>query len=155
MTTPSTGATTALRIGDAERQRAAERLGDHLRAGRLATAEYDERLERAFAARTAADLSPLFADLPGGTPVADPAQAPAPLYRFRGPVGAPTDVRRRPFLPVSLILVLVVLAAVAWTVFLRFPPFFVFPLLWFGFARHRWSGPARRRYSDRSYGSGR
>ena len=60
-----------IRIGDAERERAAEALGEHLRAGRLNVGEYDERLTEAFAARTADDLTPLFARsarrLPAGT----------------------------------------------------------------------------------------
>ena len=53
-----------LRIGDAERVAAATALGDHFAAGRLDQAEFDERLGRAYAARTYADLEPLFADLP-------------------------------------------------------------------------------------------
>jgi hypothetical protein len=56
------------RIGDAERDRAAEYLRDHLAEGRLDQPEFDERLTQALTARTQADLDPLFADLPGPKP---------------------------------------------------------------------------------------
>jgi hypothetical protein len=69
------------RIGDAERDRAAEFLRDHLAEGRLDQAEFDERLTRALTAKTQADLDPLFQDLPGPKPgstavPADTFQAP-------------------------------------------------------------------------------
>lgn len=53
-----------LRIGDAEREAAISALGEHYAAGRLTKEEYDERADRAMAARTSAQLFPLFADLP-------------------------------------------------------------------------------------------
>jgi Domain of unknown function (DUF1707) len=52
------------RIGDAERDDAAAALSEHFSAGRLDRAEFDVRLHAAYAAQTAADLAPLFADLP-------------------------------------------------------------------------------------------
>src|SRR4051794_29350979 len=54
-----------VRVGDAERERAMEALNDHFAAGRLEAEELSERLGRAGAARTRADLDALFADLPG------------------------------------------------------------------------------------------
>jgi hypothetical protein len=57
-----------LRIGDAERNRAAELLGEHMAEGRLTQAEFDERLSAALNAKVAADLEPLFRDLPGPNP---------------------------------------------------------------------------------------
>jgi Domain of unknown function (DUF1707)/2TM domain len=54
----------ALRIGDAERERVAERLRRAAGEGRLTPEELEERLEAAFAARTEAELAPLVADLP-------------------------------------------------------------------------------------------
>ncbi len=63
-----------VRIGNAERDRAAELLGEHFRAGRLNVVEYDERVGAAYAAQTEADLRPLFVDLP----TAQAARAPAP-----------------------------------------------------------------------------
>jgi hypothetical protein len=53
-----------LRIGDAERDAAVGALGEHYAAGRLTKDEYDERAGAAWAARTQADLGPLFGDLP-------------------------------------------------------------------------------------------
>jgi hypothetical protein len=57
-----------LRIGDAERNRAAELLGEHMAEGRLTQPEFDERLSVALNAKVAADLEPLFRDLPGPNP---------------------------------------------------------------------------------------
>src|SRR3954447_16748567 len=54
-----------LRASDAERERVAEALRRHHLDGRLDTEELQERLERAYAARTTAELRPLLADLPG------------------------------------------------------------------------------------------
>src|ERR1700727_8242 len=60
-----------LRVSDAERQAVADRLGEHYGDGRLDQAEFDERVGRAMGAKTRADLSGLFADLPGtGAPAA-------------------------------------------------------------------------------------
>lgn len=53
-----------MRIGDAEREAAVTALGEHFAAGRLTKEEYDERSSRAWDARTASALWPLFADLP-------------------------------------------------------------------------------------------
>jgi hypothetical protein len=53
-----------VRVGDAERERAAEALADHYAAGRLDHAEYVERLDAIWTARTRADLDMLFHDLP-------------------------------------------------------------------------------------------
>jgi len=56
------------RIGDAERDRAAEMLSEHMAEGRLTQPEFDERLDVAMKAKTAGELEPLFLDLPGPTP---------------------------------------------------------------------------------------
>lgn len=62
-----------LRIGDAEREAAVAALGEHYAAGRLTKEEFDERSDRAYAARTRSALWPLFADLPpSGSPVNGP-----------------------------------------------------------------------------------
>jgi hypothetical protein len=60
----ATSTTSELRIGDAERDAAVERLRGHAAAGRLTVDELDERLGRALAARTRADLAVLEGDLP-------------------------------------------------------------------------------------------
>lgn len=84
-----------LRVGDAERERAAAALGDHYAAGRLEPSEYAERLDAIWTARTRRDLDVLFHDLPR-------LAAPQPPARRRGPVGALLSV------PFGLIVVLVV-----------------------------------------------
>jgi Domain of unknown function (DUF1707) len=53
-----------IRIGDAERNSAAESLREHYAVGRLTMEEFQERLDAAFAAKTDVDLNKLTADLP-------------------------------------------------------------------------------------------
>ena len=113
-----------LRIGDRDRESAVSALGEHYAHGRLTKDEYDERSDAAWTARTAADLRPLFADLPAAPPPR--AVPPAPV------AGRP----RRP-VPWKLLLVaLVVLAVVMHGKFLLFGL-----LLWFVLSRHRVVGP--------------
>ncbi len=69
------------RIGDVERDQAAEYLRDHLAMGRIDQSEFDERLTRALTARTQADLDPLFIDLPGPKP----GNAVVPTNTFQAP----------------------------------------------------------------------
>jgi len=122
-----------IRIGDAERTAAAQELGEHFAQGRLTPDEHQERLDRVLGARTAAELAPLFADLPG-SPYQGRAYAgadrpavgsdrpgggrPYPARPFgRPPFGRPpyADPRGRfgmlPF-PLKLLLVLIVAAVV-------------------------------------------
>jgi hypothetical protein len=56
-----------LRASDADRDAVAERLREAAGDGRLDLEELDERLDRAFAAKTYGELAPLIADLPEGT----------------------------------------------------------------------------------------
>jgi hypothetical protein len=56
------------RIGDAERDSAADLLREHMAQGRLSAEEFDERIDAALKARVASDLDPLFSDLPGPRP---------------------------------------------------------------------------------------
>jgi hypothetical protein len=69
-----TGQPPDLRVSDADRERVAERLRDAAGEGRLTVEELDERLERAYAARTGTDLAPLTADLPEPSPATDMAE---------------------------------------------------------------------------------
>jgi hypothetical protein len=114
------------RIGDAEREKAAAALSDHFAAGRLERDEFDVRLGAAYAARTAAELEPLFADLP------------APIPQGSSPAESPGRRMRRTFAVPVLPLVILVAAVATFATYGRFP-FFVFPLLWFmrGFRRRR------------------
>jgi len=80
-----------LRAADADRAAVATTLGRHMSAGRLTVDEYDERLARAYAAKTYGELSELTADLPALEPQPSPAAAPAPAG-FHGrpmPTAAP------------------------------------------------------------------
>ncbi|HZC27219.1 MAG TPA: DUF1707 domain-containing protein [Actinopolymorphaceae bacterium] len=60
--------TDELRIGDAERDDALRKLGEHLAAGRLDMEEHDERSSKIISARTQRDIKVLFADLPAPQP---------------------------------------------------------------------------------------
>ena len=53
-----------IRIGHDDRERAVRALGDHFSQGRLDPDEFEDRVARAYAARTTTDLDVLFADLP-------------------------------------------------------------------------------------------
>jgi Domain of unknown function (DUF1707) len=115
----------SVRIGTAEREAAASALSEHFAAGRLDQDELEERLDRAYAAKTAADLDPLFQDLPRpGSPVAvsQPDRAPA--------AGRSTGR--------SALLIALLAFAVLWVAVVRIPPFFLIPLVWIFVARsHR------------------
>jgi hypothetical protein len=81
-----------IRIGDAERTAAAQELGEHFAQGRLTPDEHQERLDRVLGARTAAELAPLFADLPGS-----PYQGRAYAGADRPPVGSDRPGGGRPY----------------------------------------------------------
>ena len=83
----------ASRASDQERDEAVQRLQTAFAEGRLDDREFDDRMRAALAARTRADLAPLFADLPdlpdlparsgipGQSGAAPPAAGPAPSRR--------------------------------------------------------------------------
>jgi Domain of unknown function (DUF1707) len=100
-----------MRVGDVERRAAADRLGEHFADGRLDQAEFDERSSRAMSAKTRADLSGLFTDLPD-------TGAPA------GPVRPPRG-RARSVLVLAAVVAVVMIAAHALLA--------IAPLLWLGF----------------------
>ncbi|WP_246607306.1 DUF1707 SHOCT-like domain-containing protein [Paractinoplanes toevensis] len=58
-----------MRAADADRQLVADQLKSALEEGWLDLGEYDERLQRAYAARTYGDLDRLLTDLPNAAPV--------------------------------------------------------------------------------------
>jgi Domain of unknown function (DUF1707) len=58
------GSDMRIRASDADRDRAAAALREHLAAGRLTTEEFDERLDKAYVAKTLGELDDLMADLP-------------------------------------------------------------------------------------------
>ena len=63
-----TGQPPDLRVSDADRERVAQRLRDAAGEGRLTVEELDERVERAYGARTAGQLAELTTDLPATRP---------------------------------------------------------------------------------------
>jgi hypothetical protein len=57
-----------MRVGDADRERVAERLRVALEEGRLSFYEYDDRVREAYAAKTYSELDRLLVDLPTPAP---------------------------------------------------------------------------------------
>jgi hypothetical protein len=84
------------RLSDADRDRAAADLIEHYADGRLDAEEHAERLDAIWTARVAADLEPIFDDLPRRTP--ERLARPSRGHRPRG-------WRPVPFLPVVAVLV--------------------------------------------------
>ncbi|HWM05429.1 MAG TPA: DUF1707 domain-containing protein [Actinophytocola sp.] len=80
-----------MRAGDSDRQAVADKLKQALDEGRLDLGEYDERLQRTYAAKTYGDLNGLLDDLPGPAAAPQPGVAPVPLPP---PAGAPVRTSR-------------------------------------------------------------
>src|ERR1700734_2509685 len=92
-TMPGSYAAAEMKASDADRDAVLAVLSEHFQAGRLTSAELEDRTGRALAARTYGDLAALTADLPGPVPAPGPAAPPAPAgYQGRA--------RLRPMLPV-------------------------------------------------------
>jgi hypothetical protein len=86
-----------MRASDADRERTASLLREHHAAGRLDAAEFNDRLDQAFAARTMGDLDALLADLPGIDLYRLPAASirPAPRGATRPRTGGGSALDRR------------------------------------------------------------
>lgn len=118
-----------IRASDAERERTAALLKEHVLNGRLTTAEYSERLDATYTARTRGELRDLLADLPPTGAAESPSQPNGPSRRGIHPI--------------------VVVAALVGAVWLSawllgggpargfFP---IWPLLIWGFVLFRWGG---------------
>lgn len=126
------------RIGDADRDQAANCLREHLAQGRLSSEEFDERLSTALSAKTATDLEPLFADLPDPRPsslgrrepMQPPVQAPWPAYpstpdptapnTITDPAGVPANraAPQQPAVSGGVTNAIMIAAGVAWPVWL-------------------------------------
>jgi DUF1707 SHOCT-like domain len=96
-----------IRASDADRDRAAAALREHLAAGRLTVEEFGDRLERAFAARTLGDLEELMADLPAGDldlldQAASPRPAPGPGEQPLDELGPAWRAIWRPWLVITV-----------------------------------------------------
>src|SRR4029453_2792302 len=64
-----------LRASDADRERTVEQLRQHHADGRLDMEEFSERMDRAYAAKTLAELDALMTDLPRDAAPAAPRPA--------------------------------------------------------------------------------
>ena len=118
-----------MRIGTADRDAAQHALQQHLSEGRIDLDEFDERSLRAARARTRAELTALFTDLPAPHPAFRPVPAVASSWqrirhRSAGPLGGPlfgrageTAVRLAPVVAVALFF----LVWHVWLVFLLVP----------------------------------
>lgn len=143
-----------MRIGDAERERAASQLAEHYAVGRLDREEHSERLDRIWAARTQADLDPVFVDLPGHAQVSSQPSAPRstpslpPWQQATQRTGPPRRAGRRfgTGIPAPLLVALVLFGIVA--VVTNFPLILIGIGVWFFFLRggcgsRQWSHPRR------------
>jgi hypothetical protein len=107
-----------LRVGDSEREAVAHVLREHHLQGRLASDEFQERLERCLVAKTYAELDALVEDFPTGDEPGRHARAWA--------------WRPWPFALVPLVLIAIAVSG-GHLVWLAFPLVFFFvirPLLW-------------------------
>ncbi|HCB04309.1 MAG TPA: DUF1707 domain-containing protein [Nocardioides sp.] len=132
-----------IRLSDAEREAAAADLGEHFAQGRLTVDEHAERLEQVWAAKTRAEIAPIFRDLP--SPYAAVAAQPVPTD-----AGHYWNSGMRPFrrgVPAPFLVVLAVLIAASVVAHL---PFFLlgFAVFWFVVLRHR---RPRRVYAAQRY----
>jgi len=124
--------TTAIRIGDAEREAAISSLTSHFAEGRLTQVEHDERTTLALNARTGRDLDVLFADLPRRGEATPATRRPARglrIERMLQPLFAALFIGVMIFVILNLLptIALVILAIVAFRVL-------------FGFRRRHWYG---------------
>ena len=82
-----------MRAGDQDRQAVADRLKVALDEGRLDLHEYDERLQKTYAAKTFGDLNGLLDDLPGTAP---PQQSRVAPYQAPSPAAAQSEHQHSP-----------------------------------------------------------
>ena len=80
-----------MRAGDADRERLVEQLREHHAAGRLTLDEFDERMTKAYAAKTYGELRTLTRDLP-----VDLAQLNFEQAQQRTAASRPVEIRRGP-----------------------------------------------------------
>jgi len=138
-----------IRASDEDRSRTAAALGEHYAAGRLTLEEFQERLDKAYAARTLGELDRLTTDLP------ETDLSRLPQRRAPGPVQVPEGgsvlVRRaalRFWLSIGVVVIVIWLLSGA-----SGGPWFVWVAVLLGLLMlRRWvtGGP---RHSDRSGGS--
>jgi Domain of unknown function (DUF1707) len=139
----------SIRASDADRDSVADRLRHAATEGRLATEEFEQRLESVFSARTYGQLETVLSDLPGPRLIAKRPRRRARRSFLRW---IPTVLGIAVAVPLALALVALVLqlalgGAVIWGLLIA--------ARWYFFRRHRrgrgpWGGlPSRRGRSGR------
>ncbi|MCA1669946.1 MAG: DUF1707 domain-containing protein [Thermomicrobia bacterium] len=123
-----------MRASDADREATAERLRRHYTEGRLDAQEYDERIDRCYAAKTMGELDELFADLPRPAP-----PSPEPGHRYRGYL---PGWRFAAVAPIVAAIIVVCAGTGAHLFWLAWPLFFFFVFRPFG----RWCRVGRDRH---------
>jgi hypothetical protein len=122
-----------LRASDADRDATADRLRRHHTDGRLDQDEFQERLDRCFAAKTMGELAELTRDLP-----ADPAQRGA---TGRTGFGLLSCLRMIPILPLILAIIAIHLViGVLSGLWILIPLFFLARIMMFGGGLRGWGG---------------
>jgi uncharacterized protein DUF1707 len=122
-----------LRASDADREATADRLRQHHTDGRLDQDEFQERLDRCFAAKTIGDLAELTRDLPG-----DPAQRRAGGRSGFGLLGC---LRMIPILPIILAIVAIhLIVGVVSGLWILIPLLVVARFMFFGRGFRTWTG---------------
>lgn len=112
-----------LRASDADREATADRLRKHHTDGRIDAEEFQERLDKCFAAKTVGELADLTRDLPG-----DPARR-----RSGTGFGLLGSLRMIPILPIILAIVAIhLIVGVFSGLWILIPLFFVARCLFFG-----------------------
>lgn len=124
-----------IRAADADREQVAERLRKSHAEGRLDLAEFQQRLERCYEAKTYGDLGELVRDLPRQEQF-DERPSPSP-WRWRFARLA----------PVLIVLLLIAAAAGHHHVILWIPLLFIFWRM-FSWRRRRWATVMRRGPGD-------
>ncbi len=120
----------SFRITDSDREAAVQALGEHYATGRLDKAEYDERADRAWTARTDRDVTSLFTDLPaphGNVVARTPVSAGGSgIRRVDGRRMVAHWRRRGPFVPwLFLVIPLAFFLHAPWLIFVAFFASFV------------------------------
>jgi len=122
-----------LRASDADREATADRLRQHHTDGRLDQDEFQERLDKCFAAKTVGELAELTRDLPG-----DPARRGASGRAGFGLLGC---LRMIPIVPIILAIVAIHLIVGAVSgLWLLIPLFFLARFMLFRGGFRPWSG---------------
>ena len=91
-----------MRASDADRDRVADALRDAYAEGRLDVDEHNQRIDRAYQAKTLGELTPLLSDLPQRHTVVGPAPASGSASRFgSGPGSGPGTAMPAEYAPGS------------------------------------------------------